>query len=269
MFYLIQFFKTYGLSPMKTFFFWAFTLLVLLLALLSPEINRHVGDYHNARNTSYFYALVESSSSAEELVPRLNSIAGIHSIKLENEEEMKQLFSTVMKDLDLDPALKNELTGGHFLGLKINLKPENLTTINDDIRSQIQGIFGADAVTLTSIKSPTKTETGIDVILYKNAAQILLLTALLFWSLSLWSWSEVVRKKAYLIEEFSRKVNVCFKICIAGLSFFLGIAFLSMIALSQGAKGLIPSIGILETSTVALLFVLASMTFLKKWKWAE
>jgi hypothetical protein len=269
MFYLIQFFKTYALSPLKTLFFWVTTILVLLIAILSPEINRQVSDYYNQKNNPYFYALIESPNSVEELIPRLNSIQGIQSLKMESEEEMKKIFSVVMSDLDLDPNLRDQINQDHHVGLKVNLKSENSKKFNEDIKAQVAGIFGSESITTTAIKSNDSSSQGYDSFIYLHAAQIILGLALLFWFLALWSWSEVVRKKAYLIEEFSRKQNVCFKVCLAGLLFFVSLSVLSMVGISQGLKGVLVSVGFFEISTVSLLFVLSSMSFLKKWKWAE
>jgi hypothetical protein len=269
MFYLINFFKTYTLSPLKTLFFWGTTLIVLLIAILSPEINKQVSDYYNQKNNPYFYALIDNSNSVEGLIPRLNSIEGIQSLKMESEEEMKKIFSVAISDLDLDPALKDQLAEEHHIGLKINLKSENSKKLNEDIKAQVSGVFGSESITTTSIKSNQSNSSGYDSFIYFHAAQIVLGIGLLFWFIALWSWSEVVRRKAYLIEEFSRKQNVCFKICLAGLVFFVMLSNLVMLGISQTIKGVFIHIGILEISAVSLLFLFASMSFLKKWKWAE
>ena len=254
---------------MKTLFFWVTTIVVLLIAVVSPEINKQVSDYYNQKNNPYFYALIESSNSVEELIPRLNSINGIQSLKMESEEEMKKIFSVVMSDLDLDPNLKEQLSQEHHVGLKVNLKSENSKKLNEDIKAQVAGIFGSESITTTGIKSNDSQSNGYDTFFYVYAAQIILALALVFWFLALWSWSEVVRKKAYLIEEFSRKQNVCFKVCLAGLLFFVSISLATVIGISQALKGVFVSVGFLEISTVSLLFILSSMSFLKKWKWAE
>ncbi len=259
MFYLTHFFKTFMISPFKTSVLVIVSFMLVLTAFFAQNINLILEREMNQKEKPHFYALLENASQYDGIIPQIKSLPGVESIKFENHDEMQALLKETAKQLGVDDSVLEEVISGQYIGLKINFYPETSKIRLDEAREQIQSIFGAENTTLTPLKMPQTSM--VQNYLSQMGAQILILIFILLWLLILFSWAEVARKQAYLIEQFQRKKQVCFKLVLSGL------LFCTFVAAAPSFYFVRPSLP--ELITVIVFFILGASFFLRAWKWQE
>lgn len=261
MFYLINFFKIFPLSPFKSLSFYFSTVFLILVALFSVEINKYIDHFYSSLDSPYFTAIIENSDNSQSLVAKLNAIPGVEKIKIETAEEMKERFVTIMNDLELDSKLSNSIFGTNPMGVKVFLSSSNSKLTNEDIRGQIQSLLGLPKTNLGPIKNSSVVQNPFIVIVKNWASQLILLISSVVWLLSLLNLFDVIRSKAYLIEQFTRKKKVAFKIILSGLVFLLAIFAIPKILIMHSV--------LYELFFVIFLFSFSSALFLRKWSWRQ
>lgn len=261
MFYLIQFFKIFTLSPFKSLSFYLSTICLILVTLFVPEINNYVEHFYTNLDSPYFIAVLEDADSSQTVVAQLHSIPGVEKIKIESAEEMREKFATIMNDLELDNKLASAVFGSNPMGLKIFLSSTNTQAKNEDVRSQVQSLLALPKTNLSPIKNSGVVQNPFLIIVKTWAAQILIILLSIIWLLSLFNLIDIIRSKAYLIEQFTRKKKVAFKIFLSGLVFLL--------VLFAVPKMIMMPKMIYELCFVIILFSFSSMLFLRKWSWRQ
>lgn len=261
MFYLINFFKIFTLSPIKSVSFYFSTVLLILVALFVPELNKYVDHFYTSFDSPYFIAVIENADNSQTVISQIHSIPGVEKIKIESAEEMHERFTAIISDLDLDSKLASSVFGPNPMGLKIFLSSGNSLAKNEDIRGQVQSLLELPKTNLSPIKNSGLAQNPFLVIVKNWAAQLILILLSVIWLICLFNLIDVIRSKAYLIEQFTRKKKVAFKIILSGLLFFLVIFTIP--------KFLLMPHMVYELCFVIILFTLASMLFLKKWSWRQ
>lgn len=261
MFYLINFFKIFTLSPVKSVSFYFSTIFLILIALFVPEINKYVDHFYTNLDSPYFIAVIENADNSQTVISQLHNIPGVEKIKIESAEEMRERFTTIVNDLELDSKLASTVFGSNPMGLKIFLSSGNSKSKNEDIRGQVQSLLELSKTNLSPIKNSGLVQNPFLIIVKNWAAQLILLFFSVVWLISLFNLIDVIRSKAYLIEQFTRKKKVAFKIILSGLTFFL--------ALFAIPKIILMSPHVYELCFVIILFSFSSMLFLRKWSWRQ
>lgn len=261
MFYLIQFFKIFTLSPFKSLSFYFSTVLLILIALFVPEINKYIDHFYTNLDSPYFIAVLENADNSQVVVSQVHSIPGVEKIKIESSEEMRDRFATIINDLELDSKLASAVFGSNPMGLKVFLNSANSVSKNEDIRGQVQSLLALPKTNISPIKNSDIVQNPFLVIVKNWAAQLLLILLSVIWLVCLFNLIDVIRSKAYLVEQFTRKKKVGFKIILSGLVFFL--------ILFSVPKILFMPKMVYELCFVIILFCFASMLFLRKWSWRQ
>lgn len=231
------------------------------MALFVPEINKYVDHFYTNLDSPYFIAVLEDADGSQSVVAQLHSIPGVEKIKIESPEEMREKFATIMNDLELDSKLASAVFGSNPMGLKIYLNSSNTPAKNEDVRSQVQSLLALPKTNLSPIKNSGVVQNPFLIIVKSWAAQLLIIFFSMVWLISLFNLIDVIRSKAYLIEQFTRKKKVAFKIILSGLFFFL--------MLFTIPKMIVMPKMIYELCFVIILFSFASMLFLRKWSWRQ
>lgn len=260
MFYLIQFFKTFSLSPIKSIFFWIFTFLTCLIISFSSELNLLAKNMLLGNERPYFHALLEIQGESQVDLKALKRFSGVEKVNLLSEMEMTQLWEKSLKDLSLTSEVSQQFNPSQFMGLQIFVNESLNEKSLKDLQEEIKNYLGEDKLTLSAVNLKKK-RSDLFVFFVDYFAQILTTIFFVFWLIFFFNWSELVKKNSYLIEKYSRRKNVGFKITFIGLFFLIALSFTPSFVFNRP--------NLIESSIVAVLLMMSSFWFFKSWKWSE
>lgn len=224
MFYLKEFFKTIGESPIRGACFIIFSCLFAMGLTHRPWISRTIEKITPEKMVNpYFVAVIDSTVDAGKIKASLSSLPGILAVddkeSLRSQTKLNNLMGELGTDYSLNPELLN------FKSLKIIMSPSLSAESLDFVRDQVVKMSGQDHVTATEIKFPEVT--GIMKahpfysFLEKSGDWGVLGILALFWIVSYWLCYDVFRSRSYIIEKFQRKKFVAAKSLATGLGLIM------------------------------------------------
>ena len=262
MFYLKEFFKSIGESPIRGASFLLFSCLLAMGLTHRPWIARTIQMISPEKMVNpYFVAVIDGSVDSAKIKNVLTRLPGILSVddtgSARSRTKLNQLVGQLGSDYSLDQNLLN------FKSLRIAMSPALSIESLDFVRDQVVKMGGKEHVSATDVKYPEVTSVMKSHPFYSFIAKggdwgvISILTFL--WIVSFWLCYDVFRSRSYIIEKFQRKKFVAAKTISTGL----GIVFMSFTAFGIWN-------GTLKFFDSVILFAVFSVfwTFsMQEWKW--
>ena len=220
MFYLKEFFKSIGESPIRGMSFLLFSCLFAMTLTHRPWIAKTIEKVTPEKMVNpYFVAVVDGSVDASRIKGVLGRLPGVLAVDDKESDRSRSKLSALVNDLGSDYSLNSDLM--NFKSLRIVLSPSLSMESLDFVRSQVVKMGGAEHVTATEIKYPEVTSVmkahPFYGFLTKAGDWGVVALAALFWIISYWLCYDVFRSRSYIIEKFQRRKLVAAKSIATGL----------------------------------------------------
>lgn len=224
MFYLKEFFKSIGESPIRGASFFFFSCLLAMGLTHRPWIAKTIEQVTPEKMVSpYFVAVVDGSVDAAKIKNVLTKLPGVVSIDDKESERSRSKLNTLVGQLGSDYSLDADLM--NFKSMRIIMSPSLSMESLDFVRNQVVKMGGKDHVTATEIKYPEITSVMKTHPFYGFLAKAgdwgVVGILALFWIISYWLCYDVFRSRSYIIEKFQRKKLVAAKSIATGLGLVL------------------------------------------------
>jgi hypothetical protein len=262
MFYLKEFFKSIGESPIRGASFLFFSCLFAMSLTHRPWIANTIEKITPEKMVSpYFVAVVDGSVDASKIKGVLSRLPGVLDIDDKESERSRSKLNALVGQLGADYNLNSELM--NFKSLRIIMSPSLSMESLDFVRDQVVKMGGKEHVTATEIKYPEITSVMKTHPFYGFLAKAgdwgVVGVLALFWIISYWLCYDVFRSRSYIIEKFQRKKLVAAKSIATGL----GLVFVAFTAFGiwNGTLKFFDSIILLMVFSVFWTFSM------QDWRW--
>ena len=224
MFYLKEFLKSIGESPIRGMSFLFFSCLLALGLTHRPLITDIIDKVTPERMVNpYFVAVVDGSVDVlriKDVLARLPGVVGVDDKESDRSRvKLNKLVGQLGGDYSLDTDLMN------FKSLRVIMSPSLSMESLDFVRGQVVKLGGQDHVTATEVKYPEVTSVMKSHPFYRFLAKAgdwgVIGVLSLVWIISYWLCYDIFRSRAYIIEKFQRKRLVAAKCIATGLSLIL------------------------------------------------
>lgn len=220
MFYLKEFFKTIGESPIRGASFLLFSCLLAISLTHRPVITKMIEKVTPEKMVNpYFVAVVDGSVDADRIKNALENLPGILTVDDRESDRSRSKLNTLVGELGADYSLDANLM--NFKSLRIVMSPSLSMESLDFVRSQVVKMGGAEHVTATEIKYPEVTKVMNAHPFYEYLGKAgdwgVVGFIALCWIISYWLCYDVFRSRSYIIEKFQRKKLVAAKSIATGL----------------------------------------------------
>ena len=262
MFYLKEFFKSLGESPIRGFSFLFFSCLLAMGLTHRSMIGNMISKVTPEKMVNpYFVAVIDGSVDAAKMKGILTELPGVVSIDDKESDRSRSKLNALVRQLGTDYQLSSDLM--NFKSLRVILNPSLSMESLDFVRNQVVKLGGKEHVTATDIKYPEVTSVmkahPFYSFLTKAGDWGVVGIIALCWIVSYWLCYDVFRSRSYIIEKFQRKKLVAAKSIAAGLSIVL-VAFTAL-GIWNGTLKIFDSV---------ILFMVFSVfwTFsMQEWRW--
>ena len=262
MFYLKEFFKSIGESPIRG---GSFLLLSCVLAMgltHRPWISKTIEQVTPEKMVNpYFVAVVDGSVDATGIKNVLSKLPGVVNIDDKESDRSRSKLNALVGQLGKDYALDANLM--NFKSLRIVLSPSLSTESLDFVRAQVVKMGGKEHVSATEIKYPEVTGVMKSHPFYgfliKGGDWGVIALLGFFWMISYWLCYDVFRSRSYIIEKFQRKKLVAAKSIATGLS--LVFVLFTAVGIWNGTLKFFDSVILLMIFSVFWTFSM------QEWRW--
>lgn len=262
MFYLKEFFKSIGESPIRGTSFLFFSCLLAMSLTHRPWIAKTIEKVTPEKMVSpYFVAVVDGTVDANKIRSVLSRLPGVIEIDDRESERSRSKLNALVGELGSEYSLNSELM--NFKSLRIIMNPSLSMESLDFVRGQVVKMGGKEHVTATEIKYPEITSVMKAHPFYGFLAKAgdwgVVGILALFWMISYWLCYDVFRSRSYIIEKFQRKKLVASKSIATGL----GVVFISFTAIGiwNGTLKFFDSVILLMIFSVFWTFSM------QEWRW--
>ncbi len=220
MFYLKEFYKTLGESPIRGVCFFLFSCLLAMGLTHRPWINHTLGKISPEKMVNpYFVTVLDGSVDAHKLTKMMDELPGVVAVT-ESTNQGKAKLQKLIGTLGSDYSLSANLLS--FKTYRIVLSPSLSAESLEFIRGQAMKLGTGEHLTATEIKYPELTSVMKTHPFYNFLGRagdwgVIGILALL-WVTSYWLCYDVFRSRSYLIERFQRKKMVAAKALATGLA---------------------------------------------------
>lgn len=220
MFYLKEFVKCIGESPIRGASFLLFSCLLAMGLTHRPLIGKMIEQVTPEKMVNpYFVAVVDGTVDASRIRGLLSKLPGVMSIDDKESARSRSKLNALVGQLGADYTLDAELM--NFKSLRVVLSPSLSMESLDFVRDQVVKMGGTEHVTATEVKYPEVTAVMKAHPFYSFLAKagdwgVIALLGL-FWIISYWLCYDVFRSRSYIIEKFQRKKLVAAKSIATGL----------------------------------------------------
>ncbi|MDD4973436.1 MAG: hypothetical protein PHY93_03750 [Bacteriovorax sp.] len=261
MFYLIQFFKILFKSPLRGFFLFFFSILMVFSigqkAFLEEQFLKMIPEN---KAGSYFYALIASTESYQNVARQMAVLPGVHKVDVLSEAQIKDEVKSILGSLQVN--LNQTTLDLNYAGLKVIYAKDLKPRAQDLIRDYLTHLVGEGNITLGAIKlndqSLDKRNQFIGAIKTWGYS-LYLFIIFLFWLISLLSVRVKIAEASYLLESYQRKRKVGIKMASFGLSLIF--------VLSVGSTFILGIPQVLNLSVALMIFVVGILLHSKKYQW--
>lgn len=221
MFYLKEFLKSIGESPIRGMSFLFFSCLLAMALTHRPWIARTIEKISPEKMVNpYFVAVLDGTVDAQKIKNVLLNLPGVVNIDDKESARSRSKLNALVGQLGADYKLDDELM--NFKSLRIVMNPSLSMESLDFVRNQVVKMGGKDHVSATDIKFPEVTGVMKAHPFYSFLAKsgdwgVVGIISLL-WMISYWLCYDVFRSRSYIIEKFQRKKLVAAKSIATGLS---------------------------------------------------
>ncbi len=261
MFYLTQFFKILFKSPLRGFFLFLFSILMVFSigqkAFLEDQFLKMIPEN---KAGSYFYALIASTESYQNVARQMTVLPGVHKVEVLSEAQIKDEVKGILGSLQA--TLSPTTLDLNYAGLKVIYAKDLKPRAQELIRDYLTHLVGEGNITLGAIKlndqSLDKRNQFIGAI--KTWGYSLYLFIIFsFWMISLLSVRVKIAEASYLLESYQRKKKVGVKMASFGLTliFILSVASTFILGMPQ----------VLNLVVAFVLFVVGILLHSKKYLW--
>lgn len=262
MFYLKEFVKSIGESPIRGVSFLLFScLLAMSLTHRSWIANTIERVTPEKMVNPYFVAVVDGAVDADKIKGVLARLPGVMNIDDKESDRSRSKLNGLVAQLGSDYSLASDLM--NFKSMRIVMSPSLSVESLEFVRNQVVKMGGKEHVTATEIKYPEVTSVmkahPFYSFLTKAGDWGVIGIIALCWIISYWLCYDVFRSRSYIIEKFQRKKLVAAKSMATGLMIVL-VAF----------TGLGIWNGTLKVFDTIILFMVFSVfwTFsMQDWRW--
>lgn len=209
---------------------------------------------------SYFYALIASSESYQNVAHQMAVLPGVHKVEVLSEAQIKDEVKGILGSLqaNLNPATLDL----NYAGLKIIYAKDLKPRAQELIRDYLTHLVGEGNITLGAIKVNDQTLDKRNQFIGAIKTwgySFYLIVIFAFWMISLLSVRVKIAEASYLLESYQRKKGVGVKMASFGLSliFILSVAFTFILGMPQ----------ILNLLVALILFVIGILLHNKKYQW--
>ncbi|MDO9183149.1 MAG: hypothetical protein Q7U04_12110 [Bacteriovorax sp.] len=261
MFYLIQFFKILFKSPLRGFFLFFFSILLVFSigqkTFLEDQFLKMIPEN---KAGSYFYALIASSESYQNVARQMAVLPGVFKVEVLSESQIKDEVKGILGSLQV--TLNQATLDLNYAGLKVIYAKDLKPRAQDLIRDYLTHLVGEGNITLGTIKvndqSLDKRNQFIGVI-KSWGYSLYLFIIFLFWMISLLSVRVKIAEASYLLESYQRKRKVGVKVASFGLSliFILSVASTFVLGMPQ----------LLNLTAALIIFIMGILLHSKKYLW--
>lgn len=229
MFYLKEFFKSIGESPIRGASFLLFSCLLAMGLTHRPWIAKTIERVTPEKMVNpYFVAVIDGSVDAVKIKGVLSKLPGVMNIDDKESDRSRSKLNALVGQLGSDYSLNSDLM--NFKSFRIVMNPSLSLESLDFVRDQVVKMGGKDHVSATEIKYPEVTSVMKAHPFYGFLSKagdwgVIGILALL-WIVSYWLCYDVFRSRSYIIEKFQRKKMVAAKSIATGL----GLVFVAFTA---------------------------------------
>jgi hypothetical protein len=261
MFYLIQFFKILFKSPLRGFFLFFFSILMVLSigqkAFLEEQFLKMIPEN---KAGSYFYALIASTESYQDVARQMAILPGVHKVEVLSEAQIKDEVKGILGSLQV--SLNQATLDLNYAGLKIIYAKDLKLRAQDLIRDYLTHLVGEGNITLGAVKINDQSQDKRNQFIAVTKTwgySLYLFIVFLFWLISLLSIRSKIAEASYLLESYQRKRKVGIKMAGVGLSLIFIISAASTFILGMPQ--------LLNLSIAFAIFIVGIFLHSKKYLW--
>lgn len=261
MFYLIQFLKIIFKSPLRGFFLFFFSIVMVFSigqkSFLEEQFLKVIPEN---KAGAYFYALISTSESYQNVARQVSLLPGVFKVEVLSEAQIKDEVKNILGNLQV--TLNQTMLDLNYAGLKIIYTKDLKPRAQDLIRDYLTHLVGEGNITLGTIKlndqSLDKRNQFIGVIKAWGYS-LYLFIIFLFWVASLLLVRAKIAEASYLLECYQRKRKVGIKMATFGLSliYVMSVATTFVLGMPQ----------IFNLLITLMIFAIGVLLHSKKYQW--
>ncbi|MGZ3807887.1 MAG: hypothetical protein ACXVCE_07360 [Bacteriovorax sp.] len=211
---------------------------------------------------SYFYALIASSESYQNVARQMSVLPGVHKVEVLSESQIKDEVKGILGSLQVN--LNQATLDLNYAGLKIIYAKDLKLRAQELIRDYLTHLVGEGNITLGAIKVNDQTLDKRNQFIGAIKTwgySLYLFIVLSFWLLSLLSVRVKIAEASYLLENYQRKQKVGMKMASFGLSLIFALSVASTFVLGMPQ--------VLNLLVALVLFVAGILLHGKKYQWEK
>lgn len=261
MFYLVQFFKILFKSPVRGFFLFLFSIILVFSIgqknYLEEQFTRMIPEN---KAGDYFYALIASSESYQTVARQMSVLPGVHKVEVLSENQIKEEVKNVLGSLQIDTATTS--LDLNYAGLKIIYGKDLKPRAKELVRDYLTHLVGEGNITLGAIKTndqiADKRAQFISVIKTWGYS-LYLFIIFIFWVISLLLVRVKIAEASYLLESYQRKRKVGLKMALNGLTliFLLSVGVTFVLGIPQ----------VVNLLVAMAIFIVGIFLHAKRYQW--
>lgn len=262
MFYLKEFFKSLGESPIRGMFFFFFSCLLAMGLTHRSWIAGTIEKVSPEKMVNpYFVAVLDETVDAEKIQNVLLKLPGVVNIDATETERSRSKLSALMGELGSEYKIDSGLL--NFKSLRIVMNPSLSVESLNFVRDQVVKMGGNQHVSATDVKYPEVTNVmkshPFYTFLSKAGDWGVIGVLALLWVISYWLCYDVFRSRSYIIEKFQRKKLVAAKSIATGLGVVF--VFFTAFGIWNGTLKFFDSVILLMVFSVFWTFSM------QEWRW--
>lgn len=262
MFYLKEFCKSIGESPIRGTSFLLFSCLLAMGLTHRPLIGKMIEQVTPEKMVNpYFVAVIDGTVDASRIHGLLKKLPGVVSIDDKESDKSRSKLNALVGQLGADYQLDANLM--NFKSMRVVLSPSLSMESLDFVRDQVVKAGGREHVTATEVKYPEVTAVMKAHPFYGFLAKAgdwgVIAILALFWVISYWLCYDVFRSRSYIIEKFQRKKLVAAKSIATGLGIVF--ALFTAVGIWNGTLKFFDSVILLMVFSVFWTFSM------QEWRW--
>lgn len=261
MFYLIQFFKILFKSPIRGFFLFLFSILLVFSigqkTYLEEQFTKMIPEN---KAGDYFYALIAASESYQSVARQMSALPGVYKVEVLSEAQIKEEVKSVLGAVQAD--LTDSALDLNYAGLKIIYAKELKPRAQDLIRDYLTHLVGEGSITLGAVKANDQVNdkrTQFIGMIKSWGYSLYLFIVFMFWVISLLLVRVKIAEASYLLESYQRKKKVGLKMASNGLTLFF--------LLSAAVTFVLGMPGLPNMLVAMVIFIVGIFLHAKKYHW--